>query len=90
MITGKVIGEVYSTINCPFYTGKKKMIVEKIGPDGKGTGDYLIALDHSIDSGPGDLVLIVDEGNSARQIVDSTTAPLRSIIVGIIDTITTE
>lgn len=85
MILGKVIGTIDSTINHPFFDGKKLMVVEKIKADGTPTGDYLIAVDHRIDSGVGDTVLVLDEGNGARQIVDSTTAPLRSIIVGIVD-----
>ena len=89
MITGKVIGEMHATIQHPFFNGRKLMVVEKTKPDGQLTGDYLIAVD-TVGAGVGELVLIVDEGNSARQIVDSTTAPLRSVIVGIIDQISLE
>jgi ethanolamine utilization protein EutN len=84
MITGVVSGSVYSTINHPFYDGKKLMIVEKIKPDGQPTGDYLIAID-SVGAGPGERVLVLDEGNGARQIINDPEAPVRSIIVGIID-----
>ena len=86
MIIGRVIGEITSTINHPFYDGKKLMVVEKITPEGKAQDDYLIAVD-SVGAGPGESVLIVDEGNSARQIVKSDSGPIRSIIVGIIDEI---
>lgn len=86
MIIGKVIGDIYSTINHPFFNGKKLLVVEKITPEGKPAGDYIIAVD-SVGAGVGEQVLVVDEGNSARQIIGSTTAPLRSIIVGIIDEI---
>ena len=86
MIIGTVTGEIYSTINHPFYDGKKLLIVEKITPEGQPAGDYVIAID-TVDAGVGDRVLVIDEGNSARQIINSTTAPLRSIIVGIIDEI---
>lgn len=84
MIIGQVSGSVYSTVNHPFYDGKKLMIVEKITPERQRTGDYLIAVD-SVGAGPGETVLVLDEGNGARQIIDSTDAPIRSIIVGIID-----
>lgn len=87
MIIGRVIGEIHATIQHPFYAGKKLMVVEKITPEGKPLEEYVVAVD-SVGAGPGETVLIVDEGNSARQIVQSTTAPLRSIIVGIIDEIT--
>ena len=89
MITGKVIGEIHSTVQHPFFEGKKLLVVEKTKPDGQLMGDYLIAVD-TVGAGVGEPVLIVDEGNSARQIVDSTTAPLRSVIVGIIDQISLE
>jgi microcompartment protein CcmK/EutM len=35
-------------------------------------------------------VLVIDEGNSARQVVKDKEAPLRSIIVGIVDRIDVE
>jgi len=84
LILGKVKGEIYSTINHPFYDGKRLLVVDRISPDGQSTGKYVIAID-SVDSGVGDTVLIIDEGNSARQIVDDISAPLRSIIIGIVD-----
>jgi ethanolamine utilization protein EutN len=86
MIVGKVSGEVYSTINHPFYDGKKLLLVDKIAPPGVEAGGYLIAID-SVGAGVGETVLVIDEGNSARQIVDSATAPLRSIIIAIVDEI---
>ena len=86
MILGKVIGTIYSTINHPFYDAKKLLVVLKMDPTGKTTEDYLIAVD-SVDAGIGETVLVIDEGNSARQIVNDTSAPIRSIIIGIVDDI---
>jgi microcompartment protein CcmK/EutM len=89
MIIGTVRGDIVSTINHPFYTGKRLLVVEKEDPAGK-PGGYLIAIDGGIQAGVGERVLVIDEGNSARQIVGDPTAPLRSIIVGIIDRIDLE
>jgi microcompartment protein CcmK/EutM len=89
MIIGTVRGDIVSTINHPFYTGKRLLIVEKEDPAGKPSG-YLIAIDGGIQAGVGERVLVIDEGNSARQIVRDANAPVRSIIVGIIDRIDTE
>ena len=86
MIIGRVTGTIYSTINHEFYNNKKLMIVDKLNPDRNQSGKYLIAVD-TVEAGIGDTVLIVDEGNSARQIIKDDIAPLRSIIVGIIDEI---
>ena len=89
MIIGTVKGEIVATIEHPFYAGRKKLIVEKEDFSGKPAG-YLIAIDAGVAAGVGDRVLVLDEGNSARQIVNDKNAPVRSIIIGIIDHITAE
>jgi ethanolamine utilization protein EutN len=89
MIIGTVKGDIVSTIHHPFYTGKKLLVVEKEDFAGK-PGGYLVAIDGGVNAGVGERVLLIDEGNSARQIVADTQAPVRSIIVGIIDRIDPE
>ncbi len=89
MIIGKVQGEIYSTINHPFYDGKKLLVIDKIAPPGIDVGGYLIAVD-SVGAGVGETVLVIDEGNSARQVVNDPSAPIRSIVVGIIDDVVAE
>jgi len=89
MIIGTVKGEIVATIEHAFYAGRKKLIVEKEVFSGKPAG-YLIAIDAGVAAGVGDRVLVLDEGNSARQIVNDKNAPVRSIIIGIIDHITAE
>jgi ethanolamine utilization protein EutN len=89
MILGTVRGNIVSTINHPFYTGKKMLVVEKEDFTGKPSG-YLVALDPGVNAGVGELVLVIDEGNSARQVVADSNAPLRSIIIGIVDRIDSE
>jgi ethanolamine utilization protein EutN len=78
MIIGTVRGDIVSTIHHPFYTGKRLLVVEKEDPDG------------GVQAGVGERVLVIDEGNSARQIVGDADAPVRSIIVGVIDRIDAE
>lgn len=87
MIVGRVAGTVTTTINHPFYDGKKLLLVERLTATGELTGDYLIAID-SVGAGVGERVLVLDEGTGARQVVGSATAPLRSVIVGIVDAVT--
>ncbi len=84
MILGKVCGAIHSTINHKFYDNRKLLVVDKLTLDGKPTGEYLIAVDQ-VDAGAGETVLVIDEGNSARSIVKDDMAPLRSVIVGIVD-----
>jgi ethanolamine utilization protein EutN len=84
VILGRVIGEIHGTIKHPFYEGKKLLVIEKTSPSGDPTGDYLIAAD-SVGAGAGERVLVLDEGNGARQVFDSKDGPVRSVVVGIID-----
>ena len=90
MILGKVTGTVVSTVQHPFYQGKKQLIVRYMNPDGSFDGDrYVIAVD-LVGAGVGETVLVNDEGNSARQMLDVKDAPVRSVIVGIVDQVTDE
>lgn len=86
MIIGRVIGNIHSTINHPFYDGRKMLVVERIEMDGNTASGYLVAVDRA-GAGPGETVLILDEGNGARQVLESADGPVRSVIVGIVDDI---
>ena len=86
MIIGVVSGEIHSTINHPFYDNRKLLIVDHIDPQGKPSGEYLIAVD-SVGAGVGQRVLVLNEGNGARQVFNDPTGPVRSAVVGIIDDI---
>ena len=86
MILGRVTGNVVSTIHHPIVDGRKLLLAERLDQYGKPTGGYLIAVD-AIGAGRGETVLILDEGNGARQILDDASAPVRSIVVGIVDDI---
>lgn len=86
MILGRVTGSVVSTIHHPIVGGRKLLLVERLDRHGKPTGGYLIALD-GIGAGRGEKVLVLDEGNGARQILDDDAAPVRSIVVGIVDVV---
>ena len=89
MMIGTVRGHIVSTINHPFYDGKKLLLVDKEDFAGKVSG-YLIAIDGGVSPGVGERVLMIDEGNSARQVVADKNAPLRSIIIGIVDRVDIE
>ena len=84
MIIGSVAGEIVSTIQHPFYAGRKLLIVEREDGAGRRTGAYVIAVD-TVGAGPGERVLVMEEGNGARQVLRSDNAPVRSVIVGIVD-----
>lgn len=84
MILARIMGSVVSTIHHPIVDGHKLLLAERLDYTGKPTGRYLIAMD-AIGAGKGETVLILDEGNGARQILDDDEAPVRSMVVGIVD-----
>ena len=89
MILGRIIGSVVSTIHHPVVEGRKLLVAERLDPNVRPTGGYIIAID-AIGAGQGETVLILDEGNGARQVLDDTGAPVRSIVVGIVDAVELE
>lgn len=89
MFIGRVSGTVVATIKSPVFEGRKLLLVERLSPQGKLEEPYMIAAD-SVQAGVGDTVLVLDEGNGARQVVAQDPAPIRTVIVGIIDAITLE
>lgn len=86
MFIGKVIGTVVATLKHEIYKGHKLLMVKKLDPTFKPLKDYLIAID-TVQAGVGDIVLINDEGNSARQILNEENACVRSLIVGYVDSV---
>ena len=87
MILGRITGSVVSTIHHRIVEGHKLLLAERLDENGKATGGYVIAVD-AIGAGQGETVLILDEGNGARQILDDAEAPVRSIVVAIVDAVT--
>jgi len=67
-----------------YYTGHKVMIVQPIDARGRDTGESFVAVD-LVQAGPGDRVLVMQEGNGVRQILKVEKLPIRSVIIGIVD-----
>ena len=86
MLLAQVTGEIVSTINHPDLDRRRLLVCDRLDPAGQPTGAYLIAV-ATVEAGVGDRVLIVDEGTGARQVLASPKAPIRSVIVGIIDAV---
>lgn len=90
MYIGRVSGTVVATIKNELFEGRKLLVVDKLDLGGQPTTKYDIAVD-MVQAGEGDLVLVLDEGNSARQVVDrEPDGAIRAVIVGIVDEVEVE
>jgi ethanolamine utilization protein EutN len=86
MVIAQVIGTVVSTIKHPAYHGYKIQLVQPLHLPGQTPDDPFLALDNA-HAGVGDAVLVMREGNGARQITEIKDAPIISMIVGILDSV---
>jgi len=84
---GKVIGTVVATVKISHLEGRKLLLVDQVDLQGEETGYYDIAVDVA-QAGPGDTVLVIDEGNGARQILGLDPGAVRAVIVGVVDEVT--
>jgi ethanolamine utilization protein EutN len=80
----KVRGNVVATVKHPTYRGHKLMIVQPLDEGGQDVGSSFLAVD-LVQAGPGDTVLVMQEGNGVRQILKEQKLPIRSVIIGIVD-----
>lgn len=87
MYIGRVSGAVVATIKHPMFNGRKLLLVERLDLSDRPTSKYDIAVD-AVQAGVGDRVLVLDEGNGARQVLgEEPNGPVRAVIVGVIDSV---
>jgi microcompartment protein CcmK/EutM len=85
VILCRVIGNAVSTVKHPCFEGRAVMVVTPVGDDTHSPqGSSFLAVD-SVQAGPGDLVLVAREGNTARQILGRDEDPFHSVILGVVD-----
>ena len=85
MMLARVTANVVSTEKHVHYRGLKILVVQPVDPEGKPKGRSFLAVD-GVQAGIGDLVLVVDEGGSARAVIaDESALTVRTAICGIVD-----
>ena len=89
MYIGKVVGTVVSTVKVSHLEGRTLLLVDQLDLGGKETGAYDIAVD-TVQAGPGDTVLVMDEGNGARQILGLDPSAIRAVVVDVVDEVTVD
>jgi microcompartment protein CcmK/EutM len=86
MILARVIGPVVATVKHPALAAKTILLVQPVDEHDKPVGTEFIAVD-DVQAGKGDLVVVMREGNGARQVLKQKNAPIRSVIAGIVDSV---
>ena len=86
MKVARVVGTVVSTVASPIFEERKLLVCDLLDEAGDPDGGYLIAVD-LVGAGSGETVLLLDEGNSARQAAGIAAGPLRTVVIGIVDAI---
>jgi ethanolamine utilization protein EutN len=84
MFLADVVGTVVSTVQIPILDGEKLLLLRPVSPKGKATGKTRIGIDRA-QAGVGDRVIVIDEGNSARQILGEPQGAVKTVVVGIVD-----
>lgn len=89
MFLAHVLGTVVAPVQIPFLDGKTLLLLRPVTPDGRRALKTRVAIDHA-GAGVGDRVLVVDEGNSARGIYGDPKAPIKTVVIGVVDYVETD
>jgi len=88
MFVGTVLAPVVTPIQHPFFEGKPMLLVRAESPlDGSPGAEGVVIATDRVGAGPGERVLVMKEGSSARTLYGRDDAPVRTVIVGIVDEI---
>lgn len=86
MFLADVVGTVVTPVQHPQLDGRTQLLVRPVSPTGAPTAKTRVALDH-VGAGVGDRVLVIDEGNSGRQLIGVADAPIKTLVVAVVDRI---
>lgn len=81
----KVVGNVWATRKQACLVSYKLLLVTPYDTEtGKTKGETVMAVD-VVGAGKGNIVLVNDEGNSARGMLEKPVAGIRTVVCGIVD-----
>ena len=83
----RVLGSVVASEKLAVFVGRKILVVQPLDELQKPLGKSYLAIDNISSAGKGDLVLVMNEGGGVRQVLQDKTAPIRALIVGVVDAI---
>ena len=86
MILARVVGRSWATVKHPAYEGLIVFSVAPVSATGEKVGTAFLAVD-TVGACPGQMVLVIREGSSSRQILGQSDAPFHSVVVGVVDAV---
>ncbi len=81
----RVLGTVVATEKLPVFQGRKLLVVQPLDEQQQPLGKSYLAIDNTSSAGKGDVVLVMNEGGGVRMILKDPDAPIRALIVGVVD-----
>ena len=89
MFLADVIGTVVTPEQIPDLDGRTQLLVRPLTPRGEPSAKTRVAIDH-VGAGVGDRVLVLDEGNGGRQLLELPKGAVKTVVVGVVDRIELE
>jgi ethanolamine utilization protein EutN len=86
MLIARVVGNVVSTQKNAKLEGSKLLLVQPLDLAGQPRGTPVLAID-GVDAGPGDRVLLVQEGRAAQLVLGLGTAAVDAAVIGVVDAV---
>ena len=84
MQIGRVMGHAVSTVKHPSLQRWRLLLVQLLGAEGRPDGEPLLAIDN-LGAGAGALVILSNDGASAREMVGAKDSPVRWMVLGMCD-----
>jgi ethanolamine utilization protein EutN len=79
-----VVGHAVSTVKHASMAGWRLLVVQPIGPTEQPDGEPLLAIDQ-LGAARGQMVVICNDGQGARELVGHKNSPVRWFVLGIED-----
>lgn len=79
-----IVGHATATVKHPSMVGWKLLIAQPLSTDAKPDGEPQLVIDQ-LGAGPGDRVIICNDGAGTRKLMNSKDSPVRWFVMGICD-----
>ena len=86
MILARVLGKAVSVVKHPAYERRRLLIVQPVSASLSAQGKAILAVDY-VGAGEGDLVIVGAGPGVAREVFELTRAPIRELVMAIVDTV---